>query len=142
MILRKNNPYDEKKRINILLTAVRHTGYDYMKAVINTNLEAAGSFEQDFRMLLDHIECTPALQTSPQTISDVKTGDNGAGKGKCKGAGKRHGQTSRGKKKKPYKYPDHVLDRPRVDRYKIKFKKLYFRGKEAIFSPNNIYLEF
>ena len=54
-------------------------------------------------MLLDHLECTPALQTSPHTISDVKTGYNGAGKGKDKGDGKRHGQASRGKKKKPYK---------------------------------------
>ena len=29
-----------------------------------------------------------------------------------------------------------------MDRYKIKFKKLYFRGKEAGFAPNNIYLKF
>ena len=29
-----------------------------------------------------------------------------------------------------------------MDRYKIEFKKLYFRGKEAGFSTNNIYLKF
>ena len=29
-----------------------------------------------------------------------------------------------------------------MDRYKIKFKKLYFRGKEVGFAPNNIYLKF
>ena len=75
-------------------------------------------------MILNHLECTPALQTSPRTISDVKTGDNRDVKGRSKGAGKRHGQTSRGNKKNPYKYPDHVLDRPMVDRYKSKFKKL------------------
>ena len=93
-------------------------------------------------MLFDHLECTPALQTSPRTISDVNTGDDGAGKGKCKGTGKRHGRARRGKKKKPYDDPDNVLGLPTVDRYKIRFKKLYFRGKEAGFAPNNIYLKF
>ena len=106
------------------------------------NPEASGLFEKAYRMLLDHLECTPALQTSPRTISDIKTGDDGAGKGKGKGAGKHHGQARRGKKKKPYKYPDHTLDRPTMYRYKIRFKKLYFRGKEAGFVPNNIYLKF
>ena len=142
MILGENNPYDEKKRVNILLTDVQHTGYDSMKAVINDNPEASVLFEKASHMLLDHIECTPELQTSPRTISDIKTGYDGSGKGKGKGAGKRHGQASRGKKKKPYKDPDHVLDRPTVYRYNIKFKKLYFRGKEAGFAPNNIYLKF
>ena len=124
VILGENNPYDEKKRVNILLTAVQHTGYESMKAVINANPEAAGLFEKASRMLPDHLECTHALQTPPRNISDVKTGDNGAGKGKGKGDGKLHVQVSCGKKKKPYKDPDHVLDRPMVDRYKSKFKKL------------------
>ena len=53
VILGENNPYDEKKRVNILLTSVQHTGYDSMKAVINANPEAAGSFEKASRMLLD-----------------------------------------------------------------------------------------
>ena len=142
MILGEKNPYDEKKRVNILLTDVQHTRCDSMKAVINANPKSSGLFENASRMLIDHLECTPALQTSPRTISDVKTGDNGAGKGKGKGSGKRHGQASRGNKKKPYKDPDHVLDRPMVDRYKSKFKKLYFYVKEAGFAPNNIYLKF
>ena len=43
-ILGKNNSYDEKKRVNILLTAVQHTGYDSTKAIINANPKAAGSF--------------------------------------------------------------------------------------------------
>ena len=131
VILGENNPYDDNKFVNILLMAVQHTGYDSMKAVINANPEAAGSFEKAYRILLDHLECTPALQTSPRTIYEIKTGDNRAGKVKGKGAGKRHGQAIPGKKKKLYKDPDCVLDRPTVDRYKIKFKKLYLRGKEA-----------
>ena len=113
-----------------------------MKAVINANPKAAGLFEKALCMLLEHLECTPALQTSPSTIYDVKTGDYGSGKGKGKGSGKRHGKARRGKKKKPYKNPDHVIDRPTVDIYKIRFKKLYFRGKESGFAPNNIYLKF
>ena len=91
------------KRVNILLTDVQHTGYESMKAVINANPKASGSFEKAYRMILDHLECTPALQTSPRTISDVNTGDDGAGKSKCKGNGKRHGQARLDKKKKPYK---------------------------------------
>ena len=142
MILGENNPYDEKKRLNIILTAVQHTRYESMKAVINANRKAAGSFEKGSHMLLDHLECTSALQTSPRTIYDVKTVDEGASKGKGKSDGKCHGQARLGRKKKPYKDPDHVFDRPTVDRYKIKFKKLFFRGKEAGFAPNNIYLQF
>ena len=42
MILGENNPYDEKKRLNILFTDVKNTGYDSMKVVINANPEAAG----------------------------------------------------------------------------------------------------
>ena len=105
VILGENNPYDEKKHVNILLTSVQHTGYDSMKAVINSTPEAAGSFEKVSRRLLDHLECTPALQTSPRTISDVKTVDNGTGKGKGEGAGKRHGQASRDKKRKNIQRP-------------------------------------
>ena len=56
VILGENKPYDEKKRVNILLTAVQHTGYDSMKAVINTNPEAADSFDKASRMILDHLE--------------------------------------------------------------------------------------
>ena len=109
VILGEKNPYDEKKHVNILLTAVQHTGYDSMKAVINANPKDAGSFEKASRMLLDHLDCTPVLQTSPRTISDIKTGDDGAGKGKGNGSGKRHGKARRGNKKKPYKDPDRSL---------------------------------
>ena len=66
----------------------------------------------------------------------------GDGKGKVEGTGKRHGRARHGKKKKPYNYPDRFLDRPTVERYKIRFQKLYFRGKEAGFAPNSIYLKF
>ena len=68
VILGEKNPYDEKKRVNILLTAVQHTGYDSIKAVININPKADGLFEKASRMLLDHLECTPALQTSPRYL--------------------------------------------------------------------------
>ena len=47
------------------------------------------------------LSCTPALQNSPLTISDVNTGDDGAGKGKGKGTGNSHVRARHGNKMKP-----------------------------------------
>ena len=56
VILGENNPYYGKKRVNVLLADVRHTGYDSMKAVVNAKPEAYGSFEKASCMLLDQRE--------------------------------------------------------------------------------------